>query len=82
MKLQDLVETLVNGYVQVETVNSTNSGRGNLPSDHPYVENGVDSNGNTLVNRPIVSGVSNTTLLAGVAAVLVIGGLTAAVVFD
>jgi len=59
------------------------TGDGTLPSDHPHVQTGVDSNGDTLVAKnQIVSGVSNGVLLAGVAGVLVFGGVVAALVMD
>lgn len=79
--LKDFVETAGSIYLQGEQIKAQ-QGDGNLPSDHPRVTTGVDSNGDPIVGRQLVSGVSNATLLAGVAGVLLVGGMTAALVFS
>lgn len=79
--LSGLVETLLSGYIQVETLKNQTAGS-NHGGDYPHVDTGVNNNGQTLVERQFVQGVSNSTLLAGVVGVLAVGGLVAALVFD
>lgn len=81
--LADLVGLAGSLYITDRALKSgAVTGQGTLPSDHPYVQTGVDSNGNTLVARTIVPGVSNNALLVGVAVVLLVGGALAAAVID
>ncbi len=81
--LADLIQLGAGLYFTDRAIKyGTVTGQGTLPSDHPHVATGVDSNGDTLVAKQIVSGVSNAALLTGVAGVLVIGAVVAALVFD
>lgn len=81
--LKDLVETAGSIYLQKETIGASNGvGGSNSGSDHPYVQTGTDNQGNTLIERQLLPGVSNGMLLLSVVGVLVVGGMTAAIVFD
>lgn len=70
------------GSIYLERERIKNYGATNQPGNAPYVATGQDHTGNTIVSGQLVSGVSNGILLAGVAAVLLAGGLVAAAVFD
>ncbi len=80
--ISDVFETLASAWITTEQIRNGIGGRSNSASDHPYVATGVDHQGNTIVSGQFVPGVTNGVLLAGVAAVLAIGAVSAALIFD
>lgn len=71
MSLKDLLETAGSIFIQSESIKAGIPVNGNLPSDYPNGRAGVDSDGSSIVDKRIIAGVSNGTLLAGAAVVLV-----------
>lgn len=79
--LRGFIEDAGSIYLERERIR-TQSDNSNQPGNAPFVETGQDHVGNTIVDGQLISGVSNGTLLAGVAAVLIGGAVVAALAFD
>ena len=76
-----LLESL--GNIYVESLRARLPNNGNSPGDYQHVQTGVDSNGDAIIAKnQLIAGVSNRALLLGAAAVLSVGAMTAALIFD